>query len=161
MTPKQRLTPRRRALVAKVHIAAKACGQSDADYRDFLQTHGGGRSASGMTDEALERVVSAYKRHGWVESPRTETARRRRDSATPQVRMIYGLWKSCAESGAVENSGKTALRSFCRSQGGADAPEWLAPAGRVKVIEALKAMELRAKAKTAKPKSRNGARYGK
>jgi phage gp16-like protein len=61
--------PRRRALLAKIHIAAKELGMRAADYRALLMGEFGMPSAADLSVEEMERLVEHLAARGWRPLP--------------------------------------------------------------------------------------------
>lgn len=129
--------PQRRALLAKVHLAAKDLALAEDSYRAILLRVGGAASAAGIDDAGLARVIDEFQRLGWKGARRAF-----KPSSKPHVRMIWRLWSELAP-GEVRNAAQ-GLRGFCRRVTGVEDPEWLTPAQANAVIEALKARLARA-----------------
>jgi phage gp16-like protein len=134
--------PARRALLAKVHLAAKGLALADESYRAILKRIGGAESAAGIDDAGLVRVVEEFKRLGWNDAKRAF-----KPSGKPHVRMVWRLWGELSPA-SVRNQA-AGLRGFCKRVVGIEEPEWLTPEQGNKVIEALKARLARARAAAA------------
>ena len=127
----------RRALLAKVHIAAKQMGLDRDAYGDVLARVTGRRGAGTLDDGQLGAVLEEFKRLGWQgRVPRPLPGK-------PAVRMIYGLWKDLRPH--LADPSKDALRAFVARQTvsalhplGVGAPEFLDGKQASVVIEALK-----------------------
>ena len=128
---------KRRSLLARVHIAAKEMGLDEETYRDLLERETGQRSAAGLSDGQLERVLAGFRRRGWRPG-RSGGWRPRSDK--PWVRKAYALWGEAKRTGAFRDRRRSALRAFVQRQTDVEDPEWLTPQQAEKVIEALKAM---------------------
>lgn len=134
----------RRAMLAKVHIAAKELALAEESYRAIFQRITGKTTAGECGDAQLDAVLAEFKRLGWKPKVRKPT------SNVPHVRMIHGLWNAMKPKLADGSDG--ALRAFVRRQtrdehhpDGIDRPEWLDAAQATKVIEGLKAWGARLK----------------
>ena len=131
------LMPRRRALIAKVHVGKKHLALEDDSYRALLARVTGKTSAADCDDAALERVLAEYRRLGW-----TETTGSRTTSQKPWVRKIYAIWADLKP--LLDNADKDRLRAFVRRQtrslknpDGIGDPEWLDAQEATKVINGL------------------------
>lgn len=67
---------KRSTLIAKVKIAQKQLGLSDADYRFLLQTNFHVNSCTELDERGLVRLISHFRSKGWQEK---STAGKRRD----------------------------------------------------------------------------------
>jgi len=128
---------KRRAMLAKLHIAKKEMALADETYRAILQRIAAKASASDCTDAQLDTVLAEFKRLGW--KPKTKRPR----SAVPHVRLVYALWTELRPR--LKDGSDAALRSFVHRQTGMDSPEWLDAPQATKVIEGLKAWLARTK----------------
>ena len=127
----------RRAMLAKIHVAAKELALAEESYRAVLRRVGGAESAAAIDDGGLARVLDEFKRLGWKEARRAF-----KPSPKPHVRMVWRLWRELSPP-AVRNQAQ-GLRGFCKRVTGIEEPEWLSPAQANAVIEALKARLARA-----------------
>ncbi len=141
--------PARRAALAKVHAGRKELGLDEDTYRDLVERVTGRRSAADCTDAQLGLVIDELARKGAFKGV---SRGRSKASRNPLARKVHALWKSCAEAGAVRNGSREALRAFCgrmvhpgSKDGVAVDPDMLAGDDLIKIAEALKAMERRAK----------------
>lgn len=135
----------RRALLARVHIAAKELRLDREAYGEVLTRVTGRDSAAVLSDAQITLVLGEFKRLGW------DGSAARPKSGKPAVRLIYGLWKELGPH--LAEPSREALRSFVRRQTrstlhpeGVDAPEFLNAKQANVVIEGLKAWLRRAKA---------------
>ena len=149
MPPAERAadTPtRKRATMAKVHIASKEMALDDATYRSVLERVTGLRSASACTVAQLERALEEFKRLGWT--PKTK---RPGLSQKPHVRKVWALWGELKPH--LRDGSPTALRSFVKRMTGIGDPEWLDAAQANTVTEGLKAWLKRVQAAAEREKS--------
>lgn len=137
------ITPDRRAMLAKIHVAKKQLALTDDSYRDLLRRITGAESAAGLDDAQLDQVLGEFKRLGF-KAPKGARPR----SGKPQVRMIYAVWKDMRP--LLRDGSQDALRSFCARQTkgpahpeGIAAPEFLSPGQANRVLEGLKAWKRR------------------
>ena len=136
--------PRRRAMIARIKIAQKEIGLEEDDYRELLWRAAGARSAADMSEAQLGRVLDELKRLGWV--PALQGGRKDAPKAAPNpaARKARALWLSLHLLGAVRNGSEAALEAFGARQLGVDRIVWADQARVYKLIEALKAMAVRA-----------------
>ena len=141
-------------LVAIIHIAKKDLRLEEDDYRALLRRVTGRDSVRDMDERQRQAVLTEMKRLGF----RIRTSRGGRAvpvSVKPYVRLIHALWRSCHALGEVEHGTREALRAFCKRfvahgiDGVAVDPDLLSYDQAAPVIEALKAMERRGKARAA------------
>ena len=135
---------------AVINIAKAQLGLDEDAYRAMLVRVTGLASLRQMTDRQKLAVIEELKRKGF----RIRSGGRSLPlAAKPYIRLIHALWKSCHRAGAIENGSREALRAFCKRfvAPGDDTvavdPDLLTQAQATPVIEALKKMEARARAK--------------
>ena len=140
----------RRAMLGKVHIAAKQLGLEGDAYGEVLERVTGLASARTLTDAQLAAVLDEFRRLGW-----RGAAPKRALSPKAQVRMIHGIWKDLAPF--VEHPTPDGLRAFVRRQtksalhpDGIAAPEFLDAKQATLVIEGLKAWLARVRKESRK-----------
>lgn len=124
---------------AIINIARTQLGIEDDDYRALLTNTVGKDSLRAMTPGERDKVIDALKARGFKKNGSNKT----RASSKPYVRLIWALWRSCAQKGVVDDGSKSALRSFVTKRTGKTDPEFLTYGEATPVIEALKAMEAR------------------
>lgn len=123
------LTDKRRAMLSKVHLAAKELALSDDSYRLMLARLTGKDSAKDCTDDQLDTVLGEFRRLGWT--PKTKRPR----SAQPFVRKIWAIWGDVRP--LLDDGDDAALMGFVRRQTGIDRVEWLNAEQATKVIQGL------------------------
>ncbi len=136
------MTPDRRPLLAKLHLAKKQLALTDDSYRDVLRRVTGLDSAAKMRIDQLDAALREFARLGWAPKPAVKR------SGTPQVRMIHAVWADiCALQGRGDAAG---LRAFVRRQtrtedhpDGVDSAEFLTGEMAERVLEGLKAWRRR------------------
>lgn len=64
-----KIRTKRDTLIAKVKIAQKQIGLSDADYRFLLQSSFGVSSCTDLDERGLVRLISHFRSKGWQEKP--------------------------------------------------------------------------------------------
>lgn len=79
--------PDRRALLAKVHVAAKQLGLSDDDYRATLEAVTGKRSAGDCSVAELASVLNHFVDRGWLPKPNAE----RKPKAPRRTGQMYEI----------------------------------------------------------------------
>lgn len=135
-----------------IHVAKTQLGLDEDSYRALLSRVTGVASLRAMSEAQRIAVVGELRRLGFVTRSRGKTLP---PSSKAYIRMIHALWKSCTKLGVIDDGSRQALRNFCRGIlfPGNDAiavdPDTLDYAKASKVIDALKAMETRGKAKVA------------
>lgn len=135
-----------RAMIAKIHVAAKDMALADDTRRALMVRLTGKASSADMSATELDRVLGEFKRLGWKAKPASGQARpaARRPADHPVARKARALWISLHQLGAVRNRSDAALEAFACRQLGVAAFQWADQAQGYKVIEALKAMAERA-----------------
>lgn len=135
---------------AIINIAKAQLGLHEDDYRALLVRVTGAESLRAMSDRQKLDVIEELKRLGFRVTSRGKSLP---PSTKPYIRLIHALWKSCHRAGAIENGSREALRAFCKRfiAHGDDRvavdPDLLSYEQATPIIEALKKMEARAKAK--------------
>lgn len=132
--------PRRRSMLAKVHVAKKELGLDETAYGDVLFRETGHSSAANCSDAELVKLLDAFKRMGWQAKPKHP---RPRIADHKTARKARALWISLGHLGAIENPSEKALEAFAKRQLGCDTLQWADQTMMFKLIEALKSMALR------------------
>lgn len=138
---------RRRALLAKVHIAKVQLGMVEDDYRAVIQRHTGAPSAKDASEDQLVAVLKEFEAKGF--SPRARLDPVRRGSRAPRradhpvARKARAMWLSLHQLGVVRNPSEAALDAFACRQLGCTVMQWADQALGYRLIEALKAMAQR------------------
>ena len=132
----------RRAMLAKVHLAAKELGLDDDARRDLMaRVAGGKRSSADCTDAQLDLVLAEFRRLGWAPKPKTaQPAARSKARPSPFEGKAKAMWTSLWNLGAVRNGGVRSLEAFGKRQLGVDRFAWADQSQGYRLIEALKAM---------------------
>lgn len=126
---------KRRADLAKIHIARKDLGLSDDDYRAVLQSVDPRVESAGDLDQAgRASLLVQFRKLGWKAKP----GKQPRTGTTGQPAKIRALWLELHRVGAVQDPSEKALSAFCKRMTKVDRPEWLGADDSNKVIEALK-----------------------
>jgi phage gp16-like protein len=132
--PRPITTGFRRAMLAKVHLAAKELGLDEDARRDVLERVTGRRSSADCDHAQLEAVIREFKRLGWGAAPSKKAA------PTPLELKARAMWASLWHLGVVNNAGQPALEAFAKRQLRVDRMRWADPGTAYKLIEALKAI---------------------
>lgn len=136
---------RRRAMLAKIHVARKQLGLDEDDYRQILLEETGHTSAGDCTEAALERALKRFEGLGFKPLPKAGAQpAANRPAQHPVARKARALWISLYHLGAVESPNEKALESFARRQLKCERLVWADQRQGYKLIEALKAMAARA-----------------
>lgn len=137
---------------AIINIAKGQLALDEETYRAMLARVTGRESLRAMSDRQKLDVIEELKRLGFRVKA---SGRRLPPSVKPYIRLIHALWNSCHRAGAIDNPSRAALRAFCKrfiahgdDQVAVD-PDLLSYEQATPIIEALKRMEARAKAKAA------------
>jgi phage gp16-like protein len=145
---RQHVSSPRRAMLAKVHLAAKELGLKDEERRDVLERLTGHRSSADCTDAQLDQVLAHFRSLGWkpvaskAPQPRHEGGSKpvRKPAETPIAGKARALWASLWNLGVVRQGTEAALEAFAKRQLGVDRLQWADAATAFRLIEALKAM---------------------
>lgn len=135
---------RRRGMIAKVKIAQKALGLSDADYRAVLHQVAGKSSAADCNDHQLGLVLDNFKAKGWKAKPAGAKPGAPAAADHPSAKKARAMWISLHQLGVVRDAGDHALEAFARRQLKVERLQWADQGLCYKLIEALKAMAKRA-----------------
>lgn len=142
----------RRAMLAKVHLAAKELGLDEAARRDVIQRMTGHRSSVDLNDAQLGAVIAEFKRLGWTVKPRAPTAApaaparpgKPKPANHPVALKARAMWISLHHLGVVRSASESALEAFAKRQLGVDRLAWADQSQGYRLIEALKKMAERA-----------------
>lgn len=141
------VTSDRRAMLAKVHLAAKELGLDDDARRDVLERVTGRRSSADCTDAQLDAVIAHFKGLGWKpkvvaggKAAAPAASRRPTPASHPVANKARAMWISLWNLGVVENRSEQALEAFAKRQLKVDRLQWADQAQGFRLIEALKAM---------------------
>lgn len=137
---------------AIINIAKGQLAMDETAYRALLVRVTGSASLRAMSERQKISVLDEMKRLGFrVKSGGKALP----PSVKPYVRLIHALWKSCVALGEIENGSREALRAFCKRFVAHDQsdvavdPDLLSNAQATPIIEALKKIEARGRAKAA------------
>lgn len=127
----------RRALLGKVHIAVKALGMLDDDYRELLHRVTGKRSAGDCDRRQLDAVIAEFERLGFTgKVTRPATPRAEHGVA----RKARAMWISLYQLGAIDDPSESSLEAFGARQLGVERLQWADQSQGFSLIEALKSM---------------------
>jgi phage gp16-like protein len=135
-----RSATRRRAMLAKVHLAKKQLQLAEDDYRQILLDETGRRSAGDCTEAELERALKRFEAQGFKPLPKSGAAPANRPAQHPVARKARALWISLYHLGAVRSPDEKALEAFAKRQLGCERLVWANQSDGYRLIEALKAM---------------------
>jgi hypothetical protein len=117
--------------LGRLHALKRDLALDDDMYRDMLEARTGKRSAAELSMSEIAAVIAHLGRSG---------SAKRTVPATPQGKMLQGLWMSLFNLALVDDKSDAALMAFVKRQTGIVRAEWLRSQGDVeKVAEALKA----------------------
>lgn len=131
----------RRALLAKVHLAAKALGMEEDDYRAVLRRVTKLASAKECSNAQLVTVMAEFERLGFKGAKAPHS--RGPAASHPVAKKARALWISLHQLGAINDASEPALESFARRQLGVERLEWADQRQGFRLIEALKAIAAR------------------
>jgi len=118
--------------ISAIHVLAKKAGMDDDTYRDFLEQHGGVRSAKLLTMAGARRAIDKLK-----ESAGQGGAVAGLDS--PIGGKLRALWIAGYNLGIVRDHTDRAMLSFLERQTGVSHPRFFTdPAQGSAAVEALK-----------------------
>lgn len=131
------LDDQRRARLAQVHIARKALGMLEDDYRGLLQRVTGQSSAKHCEDRQLVSLIAEFERMGWRP---VRMGKGRKSAHNQTVWKARAMWISLYQLGAIEDGSDSALDAFGRRQLRVDRLQWADARQAFRLIEALKAI---------------------
>ena len=123
----------RRAMLAKIHMAAKDLALDEATYRALLARVTGKESSRDCSEGELDRLLGEFRRLGFRDRARKVAA-----GESDLARKIRALWLSLYQLGEVRDRTEAALAAFIRSRTGIDAPRWLDARSAERVIQELR-----------------------
>jgi phage gp16-like protein len=94
-----------------IHVARRALGMTEDDYRAMLHRVGGVTSSTKLDDMGFRWVMDEFRRLGFEsDAHRAGFGERRGDMATPgQVNYIRDLWAKCTDGEGTEKGLNTWL----------------------------------------------------
>lgn len=135
-----------------INVAKGQLGMDEADYRAMLVRVTGIGSLRAMSERQRISVMDEMKRLGF----RIQSGGKRVPKEVPGfIKKLYAVWYSCHALGMIDDKSNTALRGFCKRQLARNSPnvvidpDLMTCAQASIVIETLKAMEKRGKARKA------------
>ena len=132
-----RASQRRRAMLAKVHIARKDLGLDDDDYRQILADETGKTSAADLSAEQLDAVLARFQARGWKPVQKRPAGK---PAQHPMAKKARALWISLYQLGEVRDPSEKALESFAKRQLQCERLVWARQYDGYRLIEALKKM---------------------
>lgn len=133
--------PRRRAMLAKVHVAKKQLRLADDDYRQMMLDSTGRTSAGDCTEGELERLLKRFEAVGF--KPLAKAGKASRPAQHPVARKARALWISLYHLCAIDNPSEQALEAFAKRQLKCEKLVWADQRQGFRLLEALKAMATR------------------
>lgn len=124
-------------LLKLVQIAKRDLAMEDDSYRDVLEQCTGKRSAKGLNDIQLTKVLDRMKALGFK-------PKRKPQERAPEVAKIRAIWRTMHKQGFIRNANDVAIDAYVKrmttaSNGrGIEKAVWLKSAQAAEVLEALK-----------------------
>jgi hypothetical protein len=136
---------RRRAELAKIHVAKKRLGLDDATYRGIVARVCSGKTSAGDLDEAeRSKLLDEFKqRFGFREGNSYTKKLSDFPDREPQMQLIRCQWADLQALGALTDASDGSLMKFIQRTTGIARIEWLGPSDANKAIEGLKAWKAR------------------
>jgi phage gp16-like protein len=134
---------RRRAMLAKIHVAKKQLALAEDDYRQIMMQETGRSSAGDCTEAELERVIGRFQVLGFRPVPKAGPGEAQRPAQHPMARKARALWISLYHLCAVRSPDEKALEAFAKRQLKCERLVWAKQSDAFRLIEALKAMAVR------------------
>ena len=138
--PARFVSPRRRSMEGKVHVAKKEMGIDEDTYRGMMMDVTGKASLTQLNDREVEQLVEHFKAKGWQAKPKSPpkfAGSHSKGADHPTARKARALWISLYQLGAIENASERALETFVKRQMGIDRLAWANQGQMDKVIEGL------------------------
>lgn len=132
--------PRRRAMIAKVHIVAKQAGMTEEDYRATMRRVTGKVSARDCSDAQLEALLAVFSEKGFSARAKPRKPGQPARADHPVARKARAMWISLGLLCAIEDPSEAALEAFAARQLGCAKMQWMNQTQADRLIEALKAM---------------------
>ncbi len=135
-----------------IHVARKELGLDEDTYWALLLRVTRKASLREMSEREKLAVIEELKGKGFRIRPGRGGKPLPR-AFQPHSRLIHALWTSCHRLGVIDNPSREALRAFCKrfvahgQDGVVVDPDLLSRAQATPIIDALKKMEARGKAK--------------
>jgi phage gp16-like protein len=149
---------RRRADLARIHVAKARLGLDDDTYRQLLVGLAGVDSAADLDARGRARVLAAFREWGGLgrRAPDPEAARRRArqgPSRSAHAGKLRALWRRMHAAGIVHDGSPEALEHFVAHRTGVMGIGRLTGTQAARVIAALKAWESRARRRRRAPQA--------
>lgn len=125
--------------LAKIHVAKKTLGLSDADYRAMLLTHGGADSSAKLSHDGRMRVLQHLQRLGFKPAATAKT-RKRPARPTPSADALPLVRRIRAQLISLGNLPDVYADGIAKQMLGDQAPEyfeWCTPHTLHKITQAL------------------------
>jgi len=141
---------RRRADLARIHVAKARLGLDDATYRQVLVSLAGVDSAADLDARGRARVIAALREWGGLGGRAPDPAAARRSarqgpSRNAHAGKLRALWRRMHRAGIVHDGSPEALEHFVAHRTGVVGIGRLTGTQAARVIAALKAWEKRAR----------------
>lgn len=133
---------RRRADLAKIHLAKKELGLDDQAYRDVLWNTCKVKSSKDLDFMARQKLLIQLQSLGWrpsAKDPNKANRKAWKPDAGSQASKILALWLELKRKGKLRKPTDDALFAFCKKTTGVERPDWLTADQANDVIEGLKA----------------------
>ncbi|MEZ8869524.1 gp16 family protein [Vibrio sp. 10N.247.310.56] len=124
-------------LLKLIQIAKRDLAMEDDSYRDVLEQCTGKRSAKGLNDIQLAKVLDRMKALGFK-------PKRKPQARAPEVAKIRAIWRTMHKQGFIRNGNDVAIDAYVKrmttaSNGrGIAKAAWLKSAQAADVLESLK-----------------------
>jgi len=129
---RKKIDPRRRALLAKAHIAPKELGIPDEDVRGILRRNFKKESRADLTELELGYLVDYFVEHGW----RPKGGNSKRETGNPGTQAEKLRERAIELAGEMEN-GEARLLGLVRKMCGVDRLEWARDASKLRRLLAV------------------------
>lgn len=132
---------RRRADLAKIHLAKKQLGLKEDEYRALLASVAKVTSAKDLDFMGRQRLLIQLQSMGFKPAAAPGKGRRKawKPAAGSQSSKILALWLELKRKGKLDEPNDTALFAFVERMTGIKHPDWLTADQANDVIEGLKA----------------------
>jgi phage gp16-like protein len=136
-----RASQHRRSMLAMINMARSALCMEEDDYRQIVFDKTGRLSLKEASAADLEAVLAVMTAKGWQAIPKSGKPR---PAQHPVAMKARALWISLYHLGAVHNPAEAALEAFAKRQLKCERLVWANQSQGFQLIEALKAMAIRA-----------------
>lgn len=138
---KHKLPSGRQADLAKIHLALKQLGMTDAEHRRRLMLSFGKDSSAGLSDAERKRYLADLRKLGFKPKPKARTKIDRTQDLAPQIQKARAIWLMLHNIGVVRDPSESAMVAWGKRQGKVDAMQWQQSPDLL--IEALKKWAMR------------------